>query len=1735
MKTHTGPASILLFLFVILAAAAAGAAEVAVFGEQQYIRTTGAPNVYEDTFTALPDGAMLAIFNGSEIREQGKSDRVSSGYVYINDQLIFGPEDFKQQRYVMEVPVTLLELNSIRVELQSIPGSFLSLVLIQDIPPSVDLVAISPDINDAACPDSVDLLVDLRNTGEDAADAGVAVTFYNGNPQDGGLPIGTAMSADMLEPGSVETVSLQWTMPPAGKTTIYIRADDIGNGEGLFEEINEENNLVIFEASVCENLQEPDANSISGEVIDAVTGERLSNAAVNLHVSEDGAPGTIIASFLTNYEGRFIFLNLEPGAYVITGTVYGYAGGERQATLTRNAVLAHQDLVLSPLLEDDDIRIILTWGKDPEDLEAHLTAPNAEGCRHHCFYWNQEIPGANLDLDDRHSYGPETITITDLVSGAYRYYVHNFTNRSNLNNYSLAYYGAEVRVYRAGEAEPLVFKTPPDRYTRGTVWHVFDLDGDTGEIIPVNKFTHQVEPGQIDFPRITSSPGSYPRAYWGTPYTYRITAEDPDDDPLTYTLLQGPEGMRVDPATGLLEWSPLGIPDSKNPVSIKVSDGRCGEDTQSFTLYVTSTPAASLSATPCAAYNENGDVTLTWNTAYAETVLIDQGIGEVAPQGSMTIPSPSYPQVYTLTAFNDAAATIRRVPAAAPSPSISFSAYTIEPTRSATLNWNCGCAAFCEIDQGIGTVRSTGSIQVSPLETTTYTITATNAAGTKSYARTLNVRLPTPPAPPQPPPAPYVNSFSGIPSCDWSPGIPITLSWSTRNATSCEITPGVGQVSCNGSIAVNPDKAGTYTLIARGEGGIHSRNFSFPQIPYTYRRLSVSPAGYVQPGDEVVFSWSPSCADTVTITDLGNVEPVGSRTVTVPDSLPRTYTMTAANEAGSSSYAVTLYYFPPTGTFITDNGVIKAGESAVLRWTSQYADTCTITPDVGEVDCAGGAVTVTPDKPSWYYLKLEGWGGTQTYKLYVNFVPPDVDIQATPETIREGESTTLSWVFSNATSCSIDHGIGEVQLGQTLAVSPTATTTYTITAVGPGGTRTDKVTVNVIPKNPPPAATITVNPGVIWNGEESTLAWSSEYADTITITPDIGSVAASGTVTITPPRDTTYTITAAGAGGTATAQVRITVLQRAPTASLTATPENIEPGETAVLSWTTEHADTVTISPDIGTVAASGSLEVSPAGTTTYTLTAKGPGGTAIDRATVSYPAPAVILTAEPVEINYPGTATLSWSAINADSVTINPDIGTVDPSGTIDVAPLATTTYTITATGPGGSVNQSITVTVNYPRPAATLTIEPDAVNQDDSALLTWIAEYADSCLIDPQIGPVACTGEQTVTPAGTTTYTLTAIGPGGTSSTSATVTVTRPEPAITVTAEPSVIQPGDSTVLSWTSTDADSVVIDHGIGEQPANGQVTVFPAATTTYTLTATGPGGSAADSVTVTVTEPGPIALTVISPAEGQTVTRTDFMVTGTVNHAEGLETGVVVNGVVAQVYNGNFAANHVPFQEGENTITLVATDAAGNTLQKSVNVTVQPQPKQVDLAASLESSLAPMQTDIRMTADFTVTGQTNLSYSGPGPVEYLAISNDTYTVRMTEPGLYIFTGTAKDELNNEYTDTLAILAMDKTVLDALLQSKWEGMKEELSIQKIDAATGYFDPRSRERYTAIYSAIIDILPQIAADMGDIQMIVAKDNYAKYRIHRKEALSGREYTITYFIYFIVDKDGLWRIYEY
>jgi len=160
--------------------------------------------------------------------------------------------------------------------------------------------------------------------------------------------------------------------------------------------------------------------------------------------------------------------------------------------------------------------------------------------------------------------------------------------------------------------------------------------------------------------------------------------------------------------------------------------------------------------------------------------------------------------------------------------------------------------------------------------------------------------------------------------------------------------------------------------------------------------------------------------------------------------------------------------------------------------------------------------------------------------------PPTINsFSATPATIHAGESAILAWNVSEATSMTIDNGVGIVTGATgTKAVSPAATTTYTLTATNADGTRTSTATVTV-QLLPPVVVSFTATPASIMEGGTSTLAWTVTGATTVTIGQGIGTVAATGTRDVTPTATTTYTLTATNAGGDTTATAQVAILPRA--------------------------------------------------------------------------------------------------------------------------------------------------------------------------------------------------------------------------------------------------------------------------------------------------------------------------------------------------------------------------------------------------------------------------------------------------------------------------------------------------------------------------------------------------------------------------------------------------------------
>jgi hypothetical protein len=413
-----------------------------------------------------------------------------------------------------------------------------------------------------------------------------------------------------------------------------------------------------------------------------------------------------------------------------------------------------------------------------------------------------------------------------------------------------------------------------------------------------------------------------------------------------------------------------------------------------------------------------------------------------------------------------------------------------------------------------------------------------------------------------------------------------------------------------------------------------------------------------------------------------------------------------------------------------------------------------------------------------------------------------------------------------------------------------------------------------------PAGTVTLNGSNSYdpNGLPLTYVWRQETGPVVQISNQTSAIAS---FTAAPNESYTFRLTVTNSAGlSASARTHVTTRANSQPVQIlffVANPPSIQSGQSSTLSYRILNATSASIT-GIGDVnPTSGQLPVSPTTTTTYTLTAKNDTSSESATATVTVTNPQVQIltcTATPMNIMQGESATIIYATVNATSVSIAPGIGNVGMSGSVVVSPTTTTTYTITANGAAGTQAATCTVSVQVTAGTAPriirFTANPTTIQKGATSTLVWQVENADTVTITPTLNSVPLIGTSDVSPPDTTTYTLTATNKFGSVSATATVTVTVPvtpptqtPPAITsFTANPPTSpSPGSPVVLTCIATNATSVVI-NGVGPVNAQGQVTVNPQQTTTYTCTATGNGGPPATAtVTVPVT---PVTPPVVTP-------------------------------------------------------------------------------------------------------------------------------------------------------------------------------------------------------------------------------------------------------------------------------
>lgn len=227
--------------------------------------------------------------------------------------------------------------------------------------------------------------------------------------------------------------------------------------------------------------------NVSGAVFNAISGEGVSGLTINLRQGMNTTSGAIVRTTTTGAGGAYSFTNLPAGNYTAEASGDGFTTTYFSILSIGNMTRGNQNGVITPNLPGEQIRIVLTWGATPADLDSHFFGPLPGGGRFHMYYpfagGASPYPSiVKLDLDDTTSFGPETTTLFQQIDGVYKFVVHDFTNRNSTSSSALSQSQAQVRVYRGSNLIG-IFNVPLGQL--GTTWTVFELEGST--LRPINQ------------------------------------------------------------------------------------------------------------------------------------------------------------------------------------------------------------------------------------------------------------------------------------------------------------------------------------------------------------------------------------------------------------------------------------------------------------------------------------------------------------------------------------------------------------------------------------------------------------------------------------------------------------------------------------------------------------------------------------------------------------------------------------------------------------------------------------------------------------------------------------------------------------------------------------------------------------------------------------------------------------------------------------------------------------------------------------------------------------------------------------------------------------------------------------------------------------------------------------------------------------------------------------------------
>lgn len=219
--------------------------------------------------------------------------------------------------------------------------------------------------------------------------------------------------------------------------------------------------------------------TVVGRVVNATTSAGIDHVVVTLRPRATGSSPpcsdpTTVLSTSTDPTGAFEFDLAPVGAYDLTASVAGFTTGCRGNITMAAGATTTVNLSLSSSLGPGQLRLVLTWGPSPSDLNAHLWLPPV--LPYHLWAGRPGdqfgCPFSKLERNDTDGFGPESVLIQQAFPGTFVYAVNRFAGAGTIVGS-----GATVEVY---SVSGLVATFQPPATGTGDWWYVLTFSSSTG-------------------------------------------------------------------------------------------------------------------------------------------------------------------------------------------------------------------------------------------------------------------------------------------------------------------------------------------------------------------------------------------------------------------------------------------------------------------------------------------------------------------------------------------------------------------------------------------------------------------------------------------------------------------------------------------------------------------------------------------------------------------------------------------------------------------------------------------------------------------------------------------------------------------------------------------------------------------------------------------------------------------------------------------------------------------------------------------------------------------------------------------------------------------------------------------------------------------------------------------------------------------------------------------------------